>query len=58
MNKYEYPSIICNYCRYTNYGFEEVGTSPFNLCEGMGCENAYVKYVEETGDNSSLEDLF
>ena len=31
----DYPSVICNYCRYTDYGILPVGTAYYNLCEGV-----------------------
>lgn len=59
MIKYDYPSIICNYCRYTDYGCQPVGTGYWNLCEGCFCEETYKLYKEEHPDDTSeLEDLF
>lgn len=56
--QHDYSSVICEYCRCTDYGESSVGTGPHNLCEGIGCPEAYDSYVEETGDNTPLEDLF
>ena len=38
---------ICNYCRYTEYGLENVNTGHWNLCEGSWCEDAYKFYLEQ-----------
>lgn len=53
-----YPSVICELCSCTDYGSQPVGTGTFNLCEGIGCEEAYKAYKEETGDETPLDDLF
>lgn len=59
MKEYDYQSIICNYCRYTDYGWYPVGTGYWNLCEGCCCKEAYETYREENPDDTSeLEELF
>lgn len=59
MSKYSYPSVICRYCRYTDYGCQPVGTGHWNMCEGVYCEEAYNLYkVENPDDDSKLEELF
>lgn len=64
MNKMDnnYYSIICEYCPYTNFGeipSEYVsGDGTYVSCEGRDCEEAYKYYIEETGDNTSIEELF
>lgn len=56
---YEYPSVICKHCSRTDYGFAPVGTSPYNMCEGVECEEAYESWQgDNPEDDSSLEDLF
>jgi len=47
-NNYDY--VICKYCGYTDYGFARVNTGPWNLCEGLGCEEARQAYEAETGE--------
>ena len=57
----DYASCICNYCWYTDYGLEASSTITPNgyvSCEGIGCLDAYKKYVEDTGDNVPIDDLF
>lgn len=60
--EYNYPSILCKYCPYTEYGLQACETvtpiSGYVSCEGSFCEEAYDNYVEETGDNTPLEELF
>lgn len=59
MSKYSYPSVICEYCKYTDYGYQPTGTGSWNLCEGVYCEEAYNLYkVENPDDDSKLEELF
>lgn len=63
MNKYNnYASILCEYCPYTEYGINPSeyvsGNGTYVSCEGIDCEEAYENYVEETGDNTPLEELF
>lgn len=44
---YNYPSVICKYCRYTHYGelpCEYTSSSGFHSCEGFDCENAVKNY--------------
>jgi len=40
---------ICDYCRMTDYGMCEVNTAPYNLCEGMCCNEAAEEYEACTG---------
>ena len=57
----DYPSVICNYCRYTDYGILPVGTAYYNLCEGVCCEEALDTYNDAQKDEdkiASLEDAF
>ena len=59
--KHDYPSIICTYCRFTDYGCtscEHLTPNGVVFCEGAGCEEAYRDYIDDTGDNTDLEDLF
>ena len=59
MREYSYPSVICNYCAYTDYGGLPVGTGYWNLCEGRFCEEAYYEYKDKNPDDySELEELF
>ena len=57
-----YYSIICEYCPYTEFGSlpsEYVsGRGTYVACEGNYCEEAYKYYIEETGDNTPIEELF
>lgn len=43
----EFDEAICDYCTLTGMGTVSVNTGPWNLCEGLGCEEAQVRYVEE-----------
>lgn len=59
MRDYNYCSEICIYCEYTDYGFAPVGTGLHNLCEGRGCEDAYINWKEENPeDKRELEEMF
>ena len=59
MREYDYPSIICEYCWYTDYGCQPVGTGYWNLCEGQYCEETYEEYRDKNPDDTSkLEELF
>lgn len=63
MNDYNYPSAICEYCWYTDYGHSSCEFVPpnshcYSTCEGVGCKEAYEDYVAETGDETPLEELF
>ena len=63
MNKYNnYASILCEYCPYTEFGLNPSeyvsGNGTYVACEGRDCEKAYGIYLEETGDNTPLEELF
>lgn len=57
-----YASILCEYCPYTEFGLQPSeyvsGDETYVSCEGIGCEEAYENYIEETGDNTPLEELF
>ena len=37
---------LCNFCPCTDYGTGSVGTSQYNMCEGMCCDEAYENYLE------------
>jgi hypothetical protein len=57
----DYPSIICEYCPYTDYGAVPVGTGPHNLCEGRFCEEALEEYNNHVADEdqfASIEEAF
>lgn len=59
MNEYNYDSPICEYCPYTDYGSEPVGTNQYNLCEGVQCEEAYDNYKESNPDDErTLKQMF
>lgn len=59
MRNYDYPSEICLYCGYTDYGFAPINTGPWNLCEGRWCEEAYIKWQEDNSDDDrTFEELF
>ena len=61
MNENDYPSIICQYCSCTNHGDSPcsmVTPSGYASCEGRECDTAYEQYVEDTQDDTPLEDLF
>lgn len=57
-----YASILCEYCPYIEFGLKTSeyvsGNGTYVSCEGTDCEEAYENYVEETGDNTPLEELF
>lgn len=57
-----YSSILCEYCPYTEFGLQPSGyvsgTGTYVACEEIDCEEAYKYYIEETGDNTPLEELF
>lgn len=38
---------LCYYCPLTERGTQSVNTSPFDLCEGRKCSEAYERYIEE-----------
>ena len=56
----DYPSLLCKYCSWTDYGSGLLGTGPYNMCEGAGCESAFDALVklEPSLFLVSLEDLF
>lgn len=59
--EYNYPSVICEYCPYTEYGLkscENYTTNGYISCEGSCCEEAYDNYVDDTGDDTPLDELF
>jgi hypothetical protein len=61
MSKYEYPSILCEYCICTDYGHFPVGTNQYNMCEGRNCDSALDNYLEDNPDvdeNVDIEDFF
>ena len=59
MKDCSYPSEICDYCACTDYGTAPVGTGLHNLCEGIGCVEAYERYKEENPeDERELEEMF
>lgn len=57
-----YDSILCEYCPYTEFGLQPSeyvsGAGTYIACEGRDCEKAYEYYIEETGDDTPLEELF
>lgn len=58
----DYPSILCTYCRYTNYGESPCEyNSPlgYHSCEGDYCEEAYEDYMCDNPDEErTLEEMF
>ena len=57
----EYASAICEFCPWTNYGeYSSSYHSPNGCvsCESQCCPQAYDNYVEDTGDNTPMEELF
>ena len=44
MKSQGYSSPICEYCKCTDWGFQTVNTGPWNMCEGIGCEDAFEEY--------------
>lgn len=59
--EHNYASIICEYCPYTEHGSQASSMHTPNgisSCEGACCKEAYSYYVDETGDNTPLEELF
>lgn len=50
-----YDYAICEYCRYTDYGTSPVNTGYWNLCEGMGCEEAIKDYESESGEKWEVQ---
>lgn len=62
MREYDYPSVICEYCRYTNCGeFPCEYNTPYGYdsCEGCNCDEALDNYNEENKDNKlTMEELF
>lgn len=55
-NIHNYPSVICEYCPYTDYGDKDVGTNQFNMCEGIKCEEAFNNYKNENPDDERILD--
>ena len=58
---HDYASVICEYCKCTDYGDEPVNTGPWNMCEGVGCElalDAYNDCHSEEEQLKSLEEAF
>lgn len=57
-----YSSILCEYCPYTEFGLQPSGyvsgNGTYVACEERDCEEAYKYYIEETGDNTPIEELF
>ena len=56
-----YDSVICKYCKCTDYGEEPVNTGPWNICEGIGCEDALDAYNDGRPDDekiASIEEAF
>lgn len=59
MQRNDYPSELCNYCPFTDYGLYPLGTGPWNLCEGRFCEEVYEEYIEMNPDEDrSLDEMF
>lgn len=59
MKSQGYSSPICEYCKCTDWGFQTVNTGPWNMCEGIGCEDAFEEYkVSNPEDDRKLEDMF
>lgn len=46
-DKDELGTELCRFCIATDYGFKDVNTNEFNLCEGAWCDNAYEYYLEQ-----------
>lgn len=44
----ELEDELCKYCPCTDYGYVEINTGPHNLCEGIGCNEAYKNYLENS----------
>ena len=59
--KYNYSSAICEHCACTEYGDQPVNTGPYNMCEGVGCEQALDSYndsVDNEEDMLTMEEAF
>lgn len=57
----DYASVICKYCKCTNYGEESVNTGPWNMCEGVECEDALDAYNDGRDEDekiNSVEEAF
>lgn len=58
---HEYASPICKCCACTEYGEQPVNTGPWNMCEGVECEQALDAYNDEHSEEEqfkSLEEAF
>lgn len=61
MKEYDYPSIICEYCRYTGYGDSPCEYStPYGYysCEGCNCEEALGYYNDANENKLTIEEAF
>mgnify|MGYP001714652872 CR=1 FL=1 len=60
MMKYNYPSPICEYCNYTEYGLSPMPGYPTPSCEGMNCKKALEEYNKENPDDAfnTIEESF
>lgn len=59
MKVYDYSSEICEYCVCTDFGCAPVCTGHWNMCEGQGCVDAYIRWQEENQeDDRELEEMF
>lgn len=48
--KAELGEDLCDYCPLTDYGKVRINTGPWNLCEGIRCDDALSNYKEQTED--------
>lgn len=59
MKDLKYVSEICDYCVCSDFGTAPVGTGAHNICEGVGCVDAYDNYKEDhPEDERTLEEMF
>ena len=60
--KYDYPSVICEYCPYTEYGdlpcSVVTGDGTYVACEGCCCEQALDNYNDENENPITIEEAF
>ena len=52
-----YRSDICNFCPYVGF-CNEICYGAYYICNKEYCEEAYAYYVEYTGDNTPIDELF
>lgn len=46
-SKEELEDQLCKYCPCTEYGITKINDGPYNLCEGISCDEAYQNYLDE-----------